>query len=389
MARNNKPDHYQTLGVERNASFDEIKTAYRRLAMKYHPDRNPNDKAAEEKFKELSAAYDVLSDENKRAVYDQFGEVPPNMGAGGPGSPGQGFSGFGDIGDIFNEIFGGGDIFGGGGRGGATSASQQGADLRYGLEISLEDAVLGRSIEIDVPTQVSCNDCHGSGAEAGTQSTACSDCGGIGQIRRQQGFLTIQQTCPTCRGAGQVIKSPCKSCRGQGRIKQSKRLSVKIPAGVDHGDRIRLSGEGEAGLRGGPNGDLYVQVSLKPHAVFTRDGRDLICDIPVSLGTAILGGEVEIPTFSGHLKLKIPEETQSGKVFRLRGKGVPSVRGGGAGDLLCKVSIETPTQLDKKQRDLVKELNDSIQAKLNQQQPQMNRWLLKLKQFLDNLKTRT
>ncbi len=377
-------DYYQILGVDRNASEDEIKKAYRRLAMKFHPDRNKGNKEAEEKLKEINKAYSVLSDENKRAAYDQFGDVPPGMGGAGGA---EGFAGFSDI---FSEIFG--DMFGGGGPGAGARGrpeSRRGADLRYGLEISLEDAVLGKVVEIDVPALVQCRDCHGSGAKPGTSTTTCADCGGHGQVRIQQGFFSIQQTCPTCRGSGQVIKDPCSACRGQGRVKQTRRLSVKIPAGIDEGDRIRLAQEGEAGVRGAPPGDLYVQVSIKRHPIFTREGSDLHCEMPILITTAIMGGEIEVPTLTGHIKLKIPEETQTGKVFRLRGKGVSSVHGGSPGDLLVKVNVETPVNLNRRQKEIIKELDESIKTNPSLHSPHLNTWSTRLKSFFEGLRARS
>jgi molecular chaperone DnaJ len=367
--------------VERNASQDEIKKAYRRMAMKYHPDRNPGDKSAEDQFKEINSAYEILSDERKRAAYDQFGDVPPGMGGGHGGA--EGFAGFSDI---FSEIFG--DMFAGGGRG-QTQEMHRGSDLRYGLEVSLEDAVLGKVIEIDIPSLTQCKECHGSGAAPGSSPVTCTDCGGMGQVRMQQGFFTIQQTCPTCHGSGQMIKNPCSQCRGQGRVKQTKRLSVKIPPGISDGDRIRLANEGEAGLHGAPSGDLYVQISVKRHPIFTREGSDLHCDIPITITTAMLGGEVDVPTLTGQLKLKIPAETQTGKVFRLRGKGATSVRGGPAGDLLCKIAVETPINLTKRQKEILQELEESLKANPTQHSPHLNSWSSRLKQFVDSLRART
>jgi molecular chaperone DnaJ len=378
MAHASKPDYYETLGVARNASAEEIKKAYRRLAMKYHPDRNPGDKSAEEKFKALSTAYDVLSDERKRAAYDQFGDVPPGMG----GMGGQGPEGFAGFGDIFSEIFG--DMFGTGRAGGGQAG--RGADLRYGLEITLEDAVLGKVIEIDVPTLVACRTCEGSGAKPGSSPVTCSDCQGQGQIRMQQGFFAVQQTCPTCRGSGQMIKNPCSDCRGQGRIKQSRRLSVKIPPGVDNGDRIRLSHEGEAGARGAPAGDLYVQISVRDHPLFLREGNDLLCEMPIPLTTAILGGEVEVPTFNGPVKLKIPAETQSGKVLRMRGKGVQAVRGGGPGDLLCRITVEIPSTLNKRQKELLQAFEETLPSA--QHYPLLTRFQRKLQEFTAGMRNR-
>ncbi len=361
-----KRDYYEVLGVAKGASADEIKKAYRKLAMKHHPDRNPDDKTAEEKFKEASEAYEILSDEDKRAAYDRHGHagVDPNMGAGGFGGGGANFS------DIFGDVFG--DIFGGGGRGGARSA--RGADLRYTLELSLEEAVRGTKVQIRVPTQVTCEVCDGSGAKKGTQPETCRTCGGAGQVRVQQGFFAMAQTCPTCRGRGKVIKDPCNACHGHGRVEKTKTLDVKIPAGVDTGDRIRLAGEGQAGANGAPTGDLYVQVQVRDHAIFQRDGADLYCEVPISFADAALGGELEVPTLDGRVKLKIPEGTQTGKLFRLRGKGVSPVRGGGPGDLLCRVQVETPVQLTKRQKELLREFQQAMDDEGSKHSPQKSSW---------------
>ncbi len=351
-----KADYYETLGVSRDASEADLKKAYRRLAMKYHPDRNTdNSEESEARFKEAKEAHEVLSDPKKRAAYDQYGHagVDPSMG----GRPGAGAGGFEDIfGDVFGDIFGGG---GGGRRGGQRA--HRGSDLQYNLELSLEDAVFGTEVKIRVPTLASCETCSGSGARAGTSATTCTTCGGAGQVRMQQGFFAVQQTCPQCRGKGQMISDPCPDCHGQGRTQKEKTLSVKVPAGVDTGDRIRLANEGEAGEHGAPNGDLYVQMHVKQHDIFTRDDNDLLCEMPISIGVAALGGEIEVPTLNGKLRLKIPSETQTGKLFRMRGKGVKSVRGGITGDLLCKVHVETPVKLSNKQKDLIKEFEKSIQ----------------------------
>ena len=311
-----KRDYYEILGVNKDASDEEIKKAYRKLAMKHHPDRNPDNPKAEEHFKEAKEAYEILSDASKRAAYDQYGHagVDQQAGMGGAGGFGGGFA------DAFGDIFG--DIFGGGGGRGGRSNVYRGADLRYNLEISLEEAARGTETKIRIPTMEECDTCHGSGAKPGTKPETCPTCGGHGQVRMQQGFFSIQQACPKCHGSGKVIADPCPTCQGSGRVKQHKTLSVKIPSGVDEGDRIRLSGEGEAGVNGGPPGDLYVVIQIKPHAVFQRDHNDLHCEMPISFTTAALGGEIEIPTLDGHAKIKIPAETQSGKVFRLRGKGI-------------------------------------------------------------------
>ncbi|ABC28097.1 DnaJ-class molecular chaperone with C-terminal Zn finger domain [Hahella chejuensis KCTC 2396] len=372
-----KRDYYEVLGVSRDVDGKEVKKAYRRLAMKYHPDRNPGDASAEEMFKEATEAYDVLSDDQKRAAYDQFGHagVDGNAGAGG-------FGGGASFSDIFGDVFG--DIFGGGG-GGRTRANR-GSDLRYTLDLDLEEAVRGTTVKIRVPSQVECKSCSGSGAEKGTQPETCGTCNGAGQVRMQQGFFSIQQTCPRCRGAGKIVRNPCRSCHGSGYVEEQKTLSVKVPAGVDTGDRIRLSGEGEPGVNGGPPGDLYVQVAVREHKIFTRDGRNLYCEVPISFVDAALGGELEVPTLDGRVKLKIPEETQTGRLFRLRGKGVTPVRGGAPGDLLCRVVVETPVNLTKKQKDLLREFQTSMEESGGQQAPKKHSWFEGVKSFFDDMK---
>jgi len=371
-----KRDYYEILGVAKGVSEADLKKAYRRVAMKYHPDRNPDDKDAEEKFKEASEAYEVLSDENKRAAYDQYGHA----GLEGAGGMGGGFSG-GGFSDIFGDVFG--DIFGGGG--GRRGGPARGSDLRYTLELSLEDAVKGTSVKIKVPTLVSCKTCDGSGAKSGTKPATCTTCGGHGQVRMQQGFFSVQQTCPTCRGKGKIITDPCKDCHGHGRVEETKTLNVKVPPGVDNGDRIRLAGEGEAGAEGGPSGDLYVQISVKEHEFFQRDGKNLYCEVPIGLVEACLGGEIEVPTLDGRVKLKIPEETQTGKLFRLRGKGVAPVRGGAAGDLLCRVIVETPVNLTSKQKDLLRQLQEDMTGS-STHSPKQSSWFEGMKNFFGDMK---
>ncbi len=378
-----KRDYYETLGVERSADAKEIKTAYRRLAMKFHPDRNPDDAGAEAKFKDLSEAYEILADAEKRAAYDQYGHagVDPN-GAGAGFGGGGGNANFSDIfGDVFGDIFGGS----GGGRGGRSHV-QRGSDLRYNLELDLEDAVSGSNVKIRVPTMAHCETCDGSGAKKGTSPVDCTTCGGVGQVRMQQGFFSVQQTCPRCHGQGKMIKDPCYQCHGAGRVEEHKNLSVKIPPGVDTGDRIRLTGEGEAGLHGGPAGDLYVQVSVRAHRIFTREGRDLYCEVPISFVDAAIGGDLEVPTLGGRVKLKIPAETQTGKLFRIRGKGVAPVRGGATGDLLCRVILETPVKLSREQKEILRNFQDSLDAAHKKHSPKKNSWFEGVKSFFDDMK---
>jgi molecular chaperone DnaJ len=365
-----KRDYYETLGVQRNATEAELKKAYRRMAMKYHPDRNPDNADAEEHFKEAKEAYEVLSDSQKRAAYDQFGHAGVDQSAGGR----QGGGGFSDVfGDVFNDIFGGG-----GGR-----QNYRGADLRYHLDLSLEDAVAGTTEKIRIPVSVACKTCDGSGAKKGSQPVTCSTCGGHGQVRMQQGFFSVQQACPHCHGTGQMIKDPCNDCHGEGQVQEHKTLSVKVPAGVDTGDRIRLSGEGEAGTGGAGPGDLYVEVQVKRHEVFTRDGSNLFCDVPISFVIASLGGDLEVPTLSGKASLKVSEGTQTGQQFRLRGKGVKSVRGGAVGDLMCRVIIETPVKLSKKQKELLQEFDTTLQGSGSKHSPKHSSWLDAVKKFFD------
>jgi molecular chaperone DnaJ len=364
-----KRDYYEVLGVDRGTSEAEMKKAYRRLAMKYHPDRNPDNPDAEESFKEAKEAYEVLSNSQKRAAYDQFGHEGLSGAAGGGGGAG----GFSDIfGDVFNDIFGGG-----GGR-----QNFRGADLRYHLDLTLEEAVAGTTQKIRIPVNVECKTCDGSGAKKGTDPVTCTTCGGHGQVRIQQGFFSVQQTCPHCRGNGKMIKDPCSDCHGEGLVQEHKTLSVKVPAGVDTGDRIRLTGEGEPGQGGAPAGDLYVEVQVKRHDVFTRDGSNLFCDVPISFVNATLGGDLEVPTLDGKATLKIPEGTQTGQQFRLRGKGVQSVRGGAVGDLLCRVIVETPVKLSKQQKELLQQFQESLDGS-KKHSPKHSSWLDGVKRFFE------
>lgn len=375
-----KRDYYEVLGVARGARPAEIKKAYRRQAMKYHPDRNSSDPSAEEHFKEVQEAWDVLSDEKKRRAYDRFGH------AGVEGAAGDGFqrSGGINVNDIFDSVFG--DIFGAAaGRGPrARGAARQGADLSCELEISLEAAVSGTSSTLHVPRLVRCGGCDGSGVQKGSRPLPCQTCNGQGQVRMQQGFFSVQQTCPHCRGQGSTIQDPCISCRGHGRLKDTRTLSVKVPAGVDNGDRIRVSGEGEAGERRGPSGDLYVTIHVKPHPIFQRDGRDLYCEVPISFASAALGGDLEVPTLNGRVNLRVPAETQSGKLFRLRGKGVRSLRSKAEGDLMCRVVVETPVHLNSKQKELLRCFDDSVQGNARNS-PQTRSWLDRVKSFFDEM----
>jgi molecular chaperone DnaJ len=369
-----KRDLYEVLGINRDASEEDIKKAYRKLAMKWHPDRNPDNPRAEEHFKEAKQAYEILSDAQKRGAYDQFGhagvEQQPGMGAGA------GAAGFGDIfSDIFGEIFGGARA--------GRSTVFRGADLRYNLEIALEQAARGFDTRIRVPTMSACGTCGGSGARPGTQPQTCATCRGAGQVRISQGPFSIAQTCPRCHGSGKVIPNPCPACQGSGRVRMQKTLSVKIPAGVDEGDRVRLGSEGEPGVNGGPPGDLYVQVHIKPHPVFQRDHDDLHCEMPVSFATAALGGEIEIPTLDGSARIRVPAETQSGKIFRLRGKGIRGVRSHAPGDLFCHVTVETPVDLTARQRELLQEFEAISQRDPARHNPRGKSWLDKVKEFFE------
>ncbi len=373
-----KKDYYEVLGVARNAAEPDIKKAYRRLAMKYHPDRNPGNAESERHFKEAKEAYEVLSDAQKRAAYDQFGHagIDPSMGAGGAG----GFhtAGGASFSDIFGDVFG--DIFGGGRQG--KSQVYRGSDLRYNLNLGLEKAIKGTEVRIRVPTMVQCDNCRGSGAKPGTSATSCTTCGGHGQVRMQQGFFSIQQTCPDCRGSGKTISNPCPVCHGHGLKQETKTLSVKVPAGIDEGDQIRLAGEGEAGESGGPPGDLYVQIRLKEHPIFKRDEDDLYCEMPVGFVTATLGGQLEIPTLNGRANIKIPPGTQSEKVFRLRGKGVRNVRTRHVGELYCRVQVETPVNLTKEQKAKLEEFDQLVRSGGSRHHPREHSWLDKIKHFL-------
>jgi molecular chaperone DnaJ len=358
-----KRDYYDVLGVQRNASEQDLKSAFRKLAKDHHPDRNPDDKSAEQKFKEINEAYEVLKDPQKRAAYDRFGHAAFEGGMGGRG----GGAGFGpdfasSMSDIFDDLFG---EFMGGRRGGQQrrSGRERGADLRYNMEITLDDAFSGKTAQIRVPTSVTCETCSGSGAKAGTKPVSCATCGGAGKVRASQGFFTIERTCPTCQGRGETIADPCLACSGAGRVVKERTLSVNIPAGVEDGTRIRLSGEGEAGLRGGPAGDLYIFLSIKPHEFFQRDGADVFCRVPISMTTAALGGQVEVPTLDGTVsRVKIPDGTETGKQFRLKGKGMPVLRSNTSGDLYIQVDVETPKNLTRRQRELLEEF-EKLSAK--------------------------
>jgi molecular chaperone DnaJ len=378
-----KRDYYEVLGLPRNATEAELRQAYRRLAMKFHPDRNPGDPDSEASFKQVKEAWEVLKDPRKRAAYDQFGHA----GVGGAGPGGGGFGPGDAFSDIFGEVFG--DIFGGGRRGAGGARVFRGADLRYELALELEQAAFGGTETISLPLAVECETCHGSGARPGSSPVGCRTCGGRGSVRMQQGFFAVEQTCPQCRGQGTVIEDPCDTCHGEGRVRETKTLAVKIPAGVDSGDRIRLGGEGEAGRNGGPPGDLYVEILVRPHPIFERRGADLACEIPISYAAAALGGEVKVPTLGEEstLQLKIPEGTQSGKVFRLRGKGVRPVRGGPQGDLMVHVMVETPVGLKKHQKALLQQFEASLQDSGRSHSPREQGWMDKVRNFFERLST--
>jgi molecular chaperone DnaJ len=374
-----KRDYYQVLGVPRNATEEAVTKAYRRLAMKYHPDRNPDDKEAEERFKEAKEAYEILTDAQKRAAYDQHGHAGLDAARGA----GQGFSPSDAFGDMFGDMFG--DIFGAGRRGGGRSAVYRGADLRYELTLDLEQAVFGTSTEIDFQTVTGCSECDGSGAARGHTPLSCDTCQGAGQVRMSQGFFAVQQTCPRCKGRGTIVKEPCAKCGGHGRMRAGKRLSVKVPAGVDTGDRIRLAGEGEAGRNGGPAGDLYVEIVVREHPIFERDHAHLSCEVPISFVTAALGGSVEVPTLEGQAVIKVPAGTQSGRVFRLREMGVKPVRGGATGDLFCRVVVETPVELNTEQKGLLRKFEASLGDDGKSHNPRERSWLEGVRQFFGKI----
>ena len=372
-------DLYQTLGIEKNSSDADIKKAYRKLAMKYHPDRNPDDSAAEQKFKSIQKAYAVLSDKQKRAAYDQFGHagVNPQGGMGGGFNTGDAFN------DIFGDVFG--DIFGGGRGQARRSSAQRGSDLRYQVNLTLEQAVFGDKINVEIPSYNQCDSCTGSGAKEGTSATRCIKCDGRGAVRVQQGFFTLQQTCSECRGLGETIKDPCTICSGSGRKRTNRTIAIKIPAGVDNADRIRLSGEGEAGIKGGPSGDLYVDVTIKKHDIFEREGNHLICTIPISFGKAVLGGTVEVPTIDGAVNLSIPSETQSGKTFRLKGKGIKSYRENFFGDLYCTVQVETPVSLTDEQKEILRQFDRSVNDSNTDHRPNKKTWTDSVSDFFKRI----
>jgi len=372
-----KRDYYEVLGVPKNASDEDIKKAYRKLAMKHHPDRNQGDAEAEVKFKEAKEAYEMLSDAEKRGAYDQYGHagVDPNM-RGGPGGA-QGFGGFADaFGDIFGDIFGQARRQQGGGR-----QVYRGNDLSYAMEVTLEEAAEGKEAQIRIPSWDECDTCHGTGAKPGTSAKTCSTCQGSGSVQMRQGFFSVQQTCPHCRGTGKIIPDPCTPCHGQGKVKQQKTLEVKIPAGIDSGMRIRSTGNGEPGTNGGPAGDLYIEIRIKKHDIFERDGDDLHCAVPISFTTAALGGEIHVPTLQGEAAIDLPEGTQTGKQFRLRGKGIKGVRSSFPGDLYCHITVETPVKLTEHQRKLLKELDESLKKGGNKHSPNEEGWAEKLRSF--------
>ncbi|OIP85156.1 MAG: molecular chaperone DnaJ [Rhodobacterales bacterium CG2_30_65_12] len=379
-----KRDYYEVLGVAKSASAEEIKKGYRAKARELHPDRNADNPNAEAQFKEANEAYDVLKDADKKAAYDRFGHAAFEGGMGGGGRPGSGgFHGQGDFASAFSDVFD--DLFGdfmGGGRAGGGRRAMRGSDLRYNLRVTLEEAYAGLQKTINVPTSVACDACNGTGSEAGTEPTTCPTCSGLGKVRAQQGFFTVERTCPTCNGAGQIIKNPCKKCHGLGRIERDRALSVNIPAGVETGTRIRLAGEGEAGLRGGPAGDLYIFIEVASHPIFARDGVHLHCHVPVSMATAAMGGDIEVPTIDGgRSRVKIPSGSQSGRQMRLRGKGMPALRGGGAGDMYIELAVETPVNLTHRQKELLREFE-----KLSEENnPESSNFFSKVKNFWDGM----
>ncbi|MBI3350548.1 MAG: molecular chaperone DnaJ [Burkholderiales bacterium] len=377
-----KRDYYETLGVAKNATEEDIKKAYRKLAMKFHPDRNQGEgaKKAEEQFKEAKEAYEMLSDAQKRAAYDQYGHagVDPNMGAGRGGPGAEGFGGFAEaFGDIFGDIFGGQG--GGQRRGGGGQQVYRGSDLSYAMEITLEEAARGKETQIRIPSWEGCETCGGSGAKPGTSAKTCGSCGGSGTVHMRQGFFSIQQTCPHCHGSGKIIPDPCTTCNGQGKVKKQKTLEVKIPAGINEGMRIRSAGNGEPGVNGGPSGDLYIEIRIKQHDLFERDGDDLHCTMPVSMVTATLGGNIEVPTLGGKAEIELPEGTQHGKTFRLRGKGIKGVRSSYPGDLYCHIAIETPVKLTEHQKKLLKELDESLKKGGERHSPNAKSWTDRVK----------
>jgi len=372
-----KPDFYETLGVARGADEKELKSAYRKLAMKYHPDRNPDNPEAEQKFKVVSEAYETLKDPQKRAAYDRFGHAAFENGGGGQAGPG----GMGGFSDIFEDIFG--DMMGGGRGRSRSGGRERGTDLRYNMEVTLEEAYSGKTAQIRVPTSITCDNCSGSGAKPGSKPTTCAMCGGNGRVRAAQGFFSIERTCPSCHGRGQTISDPCGKCSGQGRVTEERSLSVNIPAGIEDGTRIRLSGEGEAGLRGGPSGDLYIFLSVKPHQFFQREGADLYCTVPISMTTAALGGKFEISTMDGtKSRVSVAEGTQQGREMRLRGKGMPVLRSSQFGDLYIRIAIETPQNLSKRQRELLTEFQ-SLSS--NENSPESSGFFSRMKNFFDTL----
>ena len=378
-----KRDYYEVLGVSKGASADEVKKAYRKCAKEFHPDRNKDNPDAESKFKEANEAYEVLKDADKKAAYDRYGHAAFEGGMGGGRGPQGGQGDFASaFSDVFEDLFG--DFMGGGGGRSGQGRAARGSDLRYNMRIKLEDAFAGDKKTITVPTSVACSSCSGSGAEGGAEPQTCPTCSGMGKVRAQQGFFTVERTCPTCSGMGQIIKNPCKSCGGAGREQKEKTLGVNVPAGVETGTRIRLAGEGEAGMRGGPTGDLYIFIEVEDHPLFQRDGVDLFCQVPVSMSTAAIGGDVEVPTIDGgRSRVKVPEGSQSGRQMRLRGKGMPALRGGGTGDMFIELAVETPVNLTSKQKELLREFE-----KLSEENnPQLSNFFSKVKKFWDGVKS--